>query len=1325
MIKIDKTKLNLRDAGGNSLGLWGIFSMQINVLGKSIAHDVWVCEKINDLILGSDFILKHNLAFDTVKRSYFWQTAPASSVISLTEETHFPALSTKIIKTKFNGTVQNFESQIMTIFCQDSKFLTGGPALVNITNDGFCTVAVTNCAPYDVFVQRGSIIGLIETEDADSNITEVSKDTVKNIINAMSDKQAEMDSISKPKNLTEEQISAKVNLKVPVQFHKRYIALLYKYRQAISVSKFDLGRSNNFSHKIHLKDNKPVYRKQFKIPEAHADFIEETVTEWLKLGVVRRSSSMYNSPIFCVPKKNGAGLRIVQDFRELNNHSHIDKYSMKEINECIGDIGRAGSTIFSTLDLTSGFWQMPMHPQHAHLTAFTLPSKGQFEWITSPMGLLGCPASFQRLMEKVMEGLNKVIVYIDDLLIHTDNHEDHLIELENVLQRLVENGLKLNLDKCVFGNQEVNYLGFTLTPDGITPGKDKMKSIKNAKPPTDVKMIRSFIGLCNFFRTHIKNFSKMSAPLTRLTRNDSTYKGGELPKDAMTAFLQLQLALTSDPVVAYPRNDRKYALIVDASTGNASTDGGLGAILAQVDERGLFHVISYGSRQLQKHEKNYSPYLLEMAAAVWGMDFYNEYLRGKQFVLYTDHKPLEKLGHLHTKTLNRLQLAMLEYDFVIQYKKGVTMPADFLSRTRIEEICAIDPFGPDCERLQSQDPDIIKLKHFHTKGFWPVDTSKRDIQRISPMLSRFFVQDNLIWIRLNDYERQRTALFLPARYRKRAMCEGHGSVLSGHDAMLKTYIRISDSYFWPGMKRHIEEHIRTCVQCQVRKSSHTKRVPLKPLPLLDQPNQRIHVDLFGPLKVSGKQNKYILCMTDAFTKYAEVCAIPNKEAATVADEIFKNWICRFGSPIQIHSDGGKEFVNKLSEEMFEIFHIKHTKTSPAHPQCNAQVEVFNKTVAKYLASFVDNTTLDWEQYIPALMFSYNTSYHSTIMTTPFELLFGLRPRTPTLPGQDTQRLHYGESFASERLQMLQKARQVAKLNTEEKTADYKKHYDKKAEVHKFKVHDMVYYSETDFLGRNRKLSPKWLGPVEIVKLTDTNATIKTKKNKLKILHLLRIKPFHFVRPNPEFDYMSDDEDFEDEVNKPTPNDVLLEPPCRPQTRALTRLLAERHTINFVSDDLKTKLTAICIKLYSQNLSISQLTPEEAELWQSFELGDIVFFLTGQRERTPDYTHYLKSCAGHQAAQPAQQLPVGPAQPFQPHQHPPNLLVNLPPRLGTPALTPPLTPANGHVIPAFPAAQPQPPAAVERRTTRSQTGNSCPRNFGPDYVQTVQNIALWA
>jgi Reverse transcriptase (RNA-dependent DNA polymerase) len=189
-----------------------------------------------------------------------------------------------------------------------------------------------------------------------------------------------------------------------------------------------------FTHKIYLKDDNPVYLKQFKLPEVHQTFIEATLNEGLKLGVVKRTNSLYNSPLFCVPKKLGHGLRIVQDFRELNNHLHIDKCSMKEITECIGDIGRANSTIFSTLDLTSGFWQMKLDGNSQHLTAFTMPGQGQFAWVTSPMGLLGCPASFQRLMEAVLLNIKYVLVYIDDLLIHTATHEQQLEVLEKVFE---------------------------------------------------------------------------------------------------------------------------------------------------------------------------------------------------------------------------------------------------------------------------------------------------------------------------------------------------------------------------------------------------------------------------------------------------------------------------------------------------------------------------------------------------------------------------------------------------------------------------------------------------------------------------------------------------------------------------------------------------------------------------------------------------------------------------------------------------------------------------------------------------------------------------
>ncbi len=175
----------------------------------------------------------------------------------------------------------------------------------------------------------------------------------------------------------------------------------------------------------------------------------------------------------------------------------------------------------------------------------------------------------------------------------------------------------------------------------------------------------------------------------------------------------------SEPVMAFPRADRQYATITDAATVTADTAGGLGAILTQKDKFNNFYAISYASRHLKDHKKNYSPFLLKSAAPVWGMDTFNEYLKGKKFILYTDHKPLEKMGHLHTKTMNRLQSALLEHDFVIQYKKGAIMPADYLSRlpstnqNQLAEITqCFDPFQPKLIDLQKANPDLQKMNHF-------------------------------------------------------------------------------------------------------------------------------------------------------------------------------------------------------------------------------------------------------------------------------------------------------------------------------------------------------------------------------------------------------------------------------------------------------------------------------------------------------------------------------------------------------------------------------------------------------------------------------------
>jgi len=179
---------------------------------------------------------------------------------------------------------------------------------------------------------------------------------------------------------------------------------------------------------------------------------------------------------------------------------------------------------------------------------------------------------------------------------------------------------------------------------------------------------------------------------------------------------------------------------------------------------------------------------------------------------------------------------------------------------------------------------------------------------------------------------------------------------------------------------------------------------------------------------ADSNKKFVLCITDAFTKYAVVTSIQNKNAETVAYAILKEWFCKFGILAQIHTDGGKEFVNKLLAEMMELHNVAHTKTFPAHPQSKAQVKVFNKTVTKHLASFMDETALNWETFLPALALSYNTSYHSTIATTPFELLFREKAQLLSFPNEDIQKIHYGETSVAGQFNLLQKLRKIPHEN---------------------------------------------------------------------------------------------------------------------------------------------------------------------------------------------------------------------------------------------------------------------------------------------------------
>jgi hypothetical protein len=384
--------------------------------------------------------------------------------------------------------------------------------------------------------------------------------------------------------------------------------------------------------------------------------------------------------------------------------------------------------------------------QENPLTALTVYGMGQFEFKTSPMGLLGCPASFQRLVETVTKGIPNIIVYIDDILVHSKTHTEHRRILQLLFERLPKHNLKIRLEKCHFGKTELEYLGFRLTPKGVIRGTDKVKAVRDTPPPTSVHQVCQFLGLCNFFRQHIKQFALRSHPLTLLTRKDTDWTGGKLPPAALKSFQEPKMCLTSQPLVSFPKRHLQYALITDAASGDDQSPGGMGAILTQVDKDGKFYVIPYASKKLEKHEKNYTPFLLEMYAAVWGMEHFSHHLKEKRFLLFTDQKPLEKLGKVHTKTLYRIQEVMLHFDFEIHYRNGSEMPADYLSRN----VLAISEDIPELILQQNNNPQLSIIKEFVTTGKIPSTVEGRKL--VTRYGNRYFVENDILWIRFYDQQ---------------------------------------------------------------------------------------------------------------------------------------------------------------------------------------------------------------------------------------------------------------------------------------------------------------------------------------------------------------------------------------------------------------------------------------------------------------------------------------------------------------------------------------------------------------------------------------------
>ena len=473
----------------------------------------------------------------------------------------------------------------------------------------------------------------------------------------------------------------------PTEQAEKARSLLKEYHDIFSLEKHDMGHTKAAKHKIVLKDpDTPPFKERFhRIPPLQLDEVCTPLKMMLDVGVIRPSNSPWCNAVVLVRKKDGS-LCFCINFRRLNSLMVKDSHPLPRICEALESL--ASAAYYTTIDMNSGFWQVPMDDESKQYTAFTLGSMGLYECESMPFGLCNAPPTFQRLMLNCLGELNLMycLIYLDDVIIFSRTEEEHLERMRVVFDRFREHGLKLKLSKCEVFRTEINYLAHHISKEGVLPSKKNLEAIAQFPPPDTYTKVKSFIGLIGHYRHFIKGFANIAAPLYDLTSGKNKDKKSEhldLPPEAHEAFDCLKAACFQAPILAFPDFGKTFLLETDAS------GKGLGAVLSQKQSDGRYHPIAYASCIMTETERRYHSNKQEFLALKWAVtEQFHEYLSpyGKnrnEFVVRTDNNPLTYIfSSANLDAAGQRWVAQLaNYNFALKYQKGKdNTVADFLSR---------------------------------------------------------------------------------------------------------------------------------------------------------------------------------------------------------------------------------------------------------------------------------------------------------------------------------------------------------------------------------------------------------------------------------------------------------------------------------------------------------------------------------------------------------------------------------------------------------------------------------------------------------------------
>ena len=827
--------------------------------------------------------------------------------------------------------------------------------------------------------------------------------------------------------------------------------VIREFADTFALTDDELGNTHVITHTIDTGSSPPIRQPPRRIPFSLRGKVEEMIAAMLKKGVVQPSSSPWASPIVLVAKKDGS-TRFCVDYRRLNAVTKMDVYPLPRIDDSLDLL--AGNKYFTTLDLASGYWQVRVEESDREKTAFTTHN-GLYEFVVMPFGLCNAPATFQRLMENILHGLvGKIcLVYIDDILVMGTTLEEHLENLRTVLTRLHQSGLRLKPSKCHLLQQEVEYLGHRVSAAGVMTDPSKAEAVRVFPVPTDVKPLRSFLGLASYYRRFIPNFSVVASPLFQLTKKGAVFQWDQA---CQKAFDELKRLLIDAPVLAFSDFSLEFILETDAS------GIGLGAVLAQEHPDGTTHPIAYASRTVQPHERNYGITELEALAVVWSVKHFRQYLYGHKCHIFTDHEALKALlntPHPSGK-LARWGLLLQELDLTIHYVPGKKNPrADALSRSPLSvpdsstylpvvAATAVDSEhaqGGDCTSAelrdrQRDDPQLRKMIELLEQGILPPDPAEARL--LATTSDQYVVSEGILY----HLGRDKTLhLVPPTMDRKKLYLEAHGGRFGAHLGDVKVHEMLARHYWWPKMRNDITSWTRSCLTCATRRVSQAVKPLLSPIPV-SGPFDRVGVDVVQ-LPMSARGNRYAVVFMDYLTKWPEVYATRDQSAYTIAKLLVEGVITRHGVPSVLLSDRGSAFLSKLLKEVYELMGIKKANTTAYHPQTDGLVEQFHCTLLDMLAKTGKQSGKDLDTCLPFVLFAYRASQQASTGESPFYLLYGRDPRLPTeamLCPVPNPTLMYTDDYITEMTKKMTRAWELARDSIQKAQARQKIQHDRHA-----------------------------------------------------------------------------------------------------------------------------------------------------------------------------------------------------------------------------------------------------------------------------------------